>query len=502
MTVRTASRFLAVLVPLSVAAVAHSGTASRPYLPGVPAARAPLHQPAAVLSRALERSPAALDGLRSRLHATGADVDRRRSTAVPPAGRVRSRVVAGTANEPTEVVDENWSAGDGAWVPWRKTTYTYTAFGAPLEVITWYFLASLWVQHYRDRYVYDEDGYLIEAYDDDWDGEAWVAAAMIAYANNALGRPLTAVERDWTGTEWADLYRWTFTYDDAGDLVEERRENRVGDAWVNYMRFLYVYTVTHQLLTFEYQMWLAAAWTGMLRSTLTYDVSGWLILILVQTWSGTQWDDDYRYTYTNDASGRPVEEVVALWGGSSWTPDLRRTSTYDAGGNLTQVLEERWDGLAWLYLWLYQYAYAVSGTGPAPGGAGIPGAVMADLLESVTSVWADTAWKYSNRTSYSYEPGTGVELPGGLPAGFRLDPAYPNPFNPSTTIGFTLPERAFVRIVVHDVTGARAAVLAEGERGPGSHLVEWDAAGFSSGVYYCRMLADGFEAVRKLLLVR
>ncbi len=84
------------------------------------------------------------------------------------------------------------------------------------------------------------------------------------------------------------------------------------------------------------------------------------------------------------------------------------------------------------------------------------------------------------------------DLPG-VPSDFALHPAYPNPFNPSTTIRFDLPEAAEVSLLIYDMLGREVARLVTGRRGPGYHQVTWDgrnAEGRSvpTGLYIARML--------------
>lgn len=94
-----------------------------------------------------------------------------------------------------------------------------------------------------------------------------------------------------------------------------------------------------------------------------------------------------------------------------------------------------------------------------------------------------------------------------LPQPYALLPAYPNPFNPSTTVVFTMPRQSRVRIDLFDVSGRRLRTLVDEVRGPGRHEAVWDGTGqdgrgISSGVYFARLRADGFEQTRKLTLVR
>ena len=88
------------------------------------------------------------------------------------------------------------------------------------------------------------------------------------------------------------------------------------------------------------------------------------------------------------------------------------------------------------------------------------------------------------------------------PTGFALEENYPNPFNPSTTIGFEIPVSVFVSLKVYNVLGQDIAGLVNEVKQAGKHEVTWDASGQASGVYYCRLQADGFAATKKLILVR
>jgi hypothetical protein len=106
---------------------------------------------------------------------------------------------------------------------------------------------------------------------------------------------------------------------------------------------------------------------------------------------------------------------------------------------------------------------------------------------------------------------------GDIPSEYRLYQSYPNPFNPSTTIEFHIPEvrsqKSEVRIVtlkVYSMLGQEVATLVNEELNPGSYRVTWDAAGLprqtagglASGVYFYRLQAGEFIETRKLLLVR
>ena len=91
---------------------------------------------------------------------------------------------------------------------------------------------------------------------------------------------------------------------------------------------------------------------------------------------------------------------------------------------------------------------------------------------------------------------------GGIPAHYALEQNYPNPFNPSTNLSFDMSAAGFVSLVVYDVLGREVATLVNEARQAGTHSVSWNAAGQSSGVYFCKMQAGSFVATKQMLLVK
>lgn len=78
-----------------------------------------------------------------------------------------------------------------------------------------------------------------------------------------------------------------------------------------------------------------------------------------------------------------------------------------------------------------------------------------------------------------------------VPGYFRLYPAYPNPFNPSTTIAYQVPQDSHVVISVYDVLGRVMKVLVNQVEPAGSYRVVFDASRYPSGVYFYRLMASG-----------
>ncbi|NNE69689.1 MAG: DUF1929 domain-containing protein [Rhodothermales bacterium] len=97
---------------------------------------------------------------------------------------------------------------------------------------------------------------------------------------------------------------------------------------------------------------------------------------------------------------------------------------------------------------------------------------------------------------------TPTESEPEIPDGFSLDAAYPNPFNPVTTIGYELPRSVQVSLEVFDISGRRVKLLAEGVQPAGVHRVQFDASRLPSGVYFYRLLAGDFGVTRSVVLIK
>lgn len=89
-----------------------------------------------------------------------------------------------------------------------------------------------------------------------------------------------------------------------------------------------------------------------------------------------------------------------------------------------------------------------------------------------------------------------------LPDGYKLYQNYPNPFNPTTKIQFSLQKAGFVTLRVYDVVGREVSTLVSEYKNIGTYIVDFDASGLPSGVYFYRIESNGFSDVKKMLLLK
>ncbi|MFA6110975.1 MAG: T9SS type A sorting domain-containing protein, partial [Candidatus Latescibacterota bacterium] len=96
----------------------------------------------------------------------------------------------------------------------------------------------------------------------------------------------------------------------------------------------------------------------------------------------------------------------------------------------------------------------------------------------------------------------GVAEENIIPTEFKLFGNYPNPFNPTTTIRYSVPEKAVVRLTIYNQLGQRIANLVNEEKEAGYHTVEWNAGNIASGLYFYELNTEKFRSVKKLLLMK
>ncbi len=85
---------------------------------------------------------------------------------------------------------------------------------------------------------------------------------------------------------------------------------------------------------------------------------------------------------------------------------------------------------------------------------------------------------------------------------FSLSNNYPNPFNPSTTIKYQLPEPGLVTIKVYDVLGNEIATLVNEEKPAGNFEIEFDGTGLPSGIYFYRLQTESYAETKKMVLLK
>ena len=216
---------------------------------------------------------------------------------------------------------------------------------------------------------------------------------------------------------------------------------------------------------------MGSAWVNSWKNSCTYDVNNNLTEFNGQGWDGSAWVNSRKVSSKYDVNNNVTEYLYQLWKGSVWVNNRKDSFTYDVNNNVTEWLTQDWGGYHWVNVDKYIFLY-------------IP---------------------------------TGIEQFEVEVSTFSLSNNYPNPFNPSTKISYTIPKRSNVNIKVFNLLGSEIAELVKGEIEAGSYDIEFNASELPSGVYFYRIkvypansgtgnpessLGHVFIATKKMILLK
>ncbi len=198
--------------------------------------------------------------------------------------------------------------------------------------------------------------------------------------------------------------------------------------------------------------------------------------------------------------GTDLSWTMKLWNGFPATyVSPTDTTSGDAFGNLVVPLLV--NGMSWnspdstRRLWYQNIAGVQAGAIDAATGKN----VYASLKAITNFPYVDSVYQQSKALFLTL----GVnEPPTSVPRTFYVFQNYPNPFNPSTSIKFTLPKQLHVKVQMFDILGRVVETLVDKTLDPGTHEVVWDGSKFSSGVYFYKVTAGSFSAVKKMILIK
>jgi hypothetical protein len=124
------------------------------------------------------------------------------------------------------------------------------------------------------------------------------------------------------------------------------------------------------------------------------------------------------------------------------------------------------------------------------------------LQDSITQLTNPAGWTLTTDTTCKSIVFVGIASIEELPTVFKLYTNYPNPFNPSTTIKYDVPNNSFVKLTIFDILGREVDQLVNQNMTPGRYDVQWDAKSYASGTYLYKLEAGDFVDIKKMILVK
>ncbi|MBL7127983.1 MAG: T9SS type A sorting domain-containing protein [Ignavibacteria bacterium] len=258
-----------------------------------------------------------------------------------------------------------------------------------------------------------------------------------------------------------------------------------------------------------------------------FSIAGGVSANRIAQWNGSAWSslgngmNGYVYTLgVHDATlivggyftlaGTTPANRIAKWGSIPVAPVLISPPNVSTQVSLTPTLD--WDGIQNAFDYGVQVSdepnfntTVVDVTGLSATEYQVPEGI---LNLNTVYFWRTNARNGMGTSPYSsiwYFTTTTVNVgltSNEVPGEYKLYANYPNPFNPATKIKFDIPEKSFVKLTVYDALGREINTLVNNELTPGSYAAEWNGAGYSSGIYFYRVVADDFIETKKMSLIK
>lgn len=389
---------------------------------------------------------------------------------------------------------------------------------------------SAWVPEYRTTYTYDGQDRLTGFVSEDWNGSAWENSLRVAQTYNGGDFPLTSTVESWETDHWENQARTTFTFS-GGLTTVVLIEFWDGSNWVDVFRT----TTTYDgllIATSTTEFWQSNVWVNSGLTTYSYDGSNRNTEILTQAWQGASWVNVSRITFTYDGSGRVSETVTQFWTGSAWMNTSKIENTYDASDHVILAVSSSWLVTDWTVADVDTSKYSGDKlfervsvvVFPIPSVSRMlytcdgdclvelidqdltsEGLAKVSTIEMVLETWVNTS-----REVFVVEEivtAVQIETEPWSPSRYELAQNFPNPFNPSTVITYSLHQYTHVEISVFNILGQHVRTLENGIHAPGVYATTWDGTDdarrpVASGIYLYRLTTEGDVQTRKMLLLK
>ena len=397
--------------------------------------------------------------------------------------------------ETNQIVSQEWQ--NGAWVNSNRMTMARNGQGLTTEMRNDTWRSNSWQTDMLTTYTYDGQGNNIETViqvDTDEDGVV-ENQSKTESTFNASGQCTKKEDYIWIEGAWAKSLETTYTYNGQGQLTEKVTATDIGGGFLMFgSKTLYTYDGSGLLQTETDQSYnfVTQSWTNSTKKTYAYDGNGKVTEIVTQDWSGTAWVNSERETKSYTGAGLLEEHAQQSWDGEAWANERRTLHAYNGNGQEIEEKSQNWIGGAWVDNLRFTSTYTGDGY------------LDVYLEES----WQGGAWTNVSQWLYNYPTEMAVDdRTLTVPRSMSVK-NYPNPFNPHTTIEFTVPASDNITISIFDVSGRLIKTLvSEKQVLEGTHYIQWNGTdqanrSVASGVYFYCVTGESMSRTGRCLLVK
>lgn len=384
--------------------------------------------------------------------------------------------------------------GDTDWVTRYGEVYAYNDQGSITDTTRRVRFSSDWLLDWRTLINYDERGNRTQVLRQLWVDTNWVDRWRWIHSYDLEDRLETSSYLNSVDGSWQMMDKISNTYSEDGLLISQVHQVQVGSQLLNDIQYVMGYTARSQLAQRVEQIWDydGEFWTDQARESFDYDDQGNKILWSLSLFDGGEWESESRTIWEYDTNDVLLTRTDQLALSFSWLNLERQVYETDEMGRHHSVRTQEWgyDDERWFDKSQVIYQYDAEGR-------------LTEQIEQYLNT--DSTWTNDVRSTWFYSSPSGIAPIH--PVHFSLQPAWPNPFNPSTNIRFSLDLAAPVKLAVYTIRGEEVARLVNGSIEAGTHQRQWqgrDHLGRSmpAGVYLIRLMSQGQQQSHKVLLLR
>jgi len=351
---------------------------------------------------------------------------------------------------------------------------------------------SNWIYYTRERFSYRSDGSLDQEYEDSWQFSSWEDYRRWSYQygqtdllENIFGE--TKNFNQWDSLEWK-----THSYGVDDNLQELIRYVYTYPGWYPTQRELYDYDSNGFVSKLIFQQPVSETdwyYTDLIQTN--YKTNGQVseLYSFTSNSGDTTWNLSYKLEYVYDQNDVEEQEIFSIWNNidSSWTPSSRTVNTIEDRQIIAKLYQSNY-GSGWIDTGRDLYEYNPDGT----------------LLNSVSQTGGGSDWENTRMKTFEYYPASDIKPVAGrlVSSDYHLFDNYPNPFNPETTIKFSLPKAGYVNLQVYNILGKSVATLVDKNIVAGEYTVKFNGTDLPSGPYFYRLQTAEFKMTKKFMLIK
>ncbi len=389
----------------------------------------------------------------------------------------------------------------------------------------------------------------------------WVNDSLLEYSYNDQNLLDTFITHKWRyGTTWGNEYKATFNYNVNNKLIL-KTDWSGGGGWGETSRYYYYYYGNGNLLSIDFHSLVNGGWRYLTRTVYSWNEYNLVTMIAIEGlyifynywgpsskeefsydstnslimkerfvyYAMSYWRRDLRDLYSSDDNGNRVENIRQDWNDtdSTWVNDYQYLYEYNLNNELLTIVYQDWqqDSLDWKNIWRETYTYTPQNK-PATmykdtwtPETGWNNYVLRtytydanyNWFEKITFLWDGTNYKNYYRHLATWLEPVSVEQEELMSNSYYLFNNYPNPFNPSTKIKFTIAQSpllggygrgGLVTLKVYDILGNEVATLVNEEKTAGEYEIEFSGSELPSGIYFYTLRAGNFFQTKKMILLK